>query len=95
MGNIAPSSVKMFNKQSLLRSPCVDVRYHSVSYEEEGGGTNNTARDQTVFAVRITETGDHEQLILNGERFRPAFAERDNKQTIIDLRGNSTNWFKN
>ncbi len=74
---------------------CVDVRYHSVSYKYEGGRTNNTARDQTVFAVRITETGDHEQLILNGERFRPAFAERDNKQTIIDLRGNSTNWFKN
>jgi hypothetical protein len=25
---------------------------------------------------------------------KPAFAERDKKQTMIDLRGISTNWFK-
>jgi hypothetical protein len=36
-----------------------------------------------------------EQLISKGERFKPAFAERDKKQTMIDLRGISTNWFKN
>jgi hypothetical protein len=44
----------------------------------------------------MTETGDdgHEQLILNGGRFNPAFFERDKKQTIIDLRGISTDWFK-
>ncbi len=61
----------------------------------ESGETNNTARDQTVFAVCITETVVMHNCSLNGERFRPAFAERDNKPTIIDLRGNSTNWFKN
>ncbi len=43
-----------------------------------------------------TETEDgHEQLISNGGRFKPAFAKRDKKQTMIDLRGISTNWFKN
>jgi hypothetical protein len=49
------------------------------------------------FPNQMTETGDdgHEQLILNGGRFNPAFFERDKKQTIIDLRGISTNWFKN
>ncbi len=34
-------------------------------------------------------------LISNAERFKPAFAERDKKQTMIDLRGFSTNWCKN
>jgi hypothetical protein len=33
-------------------------------------------------------------LISNGGRFKPAFAKRDKKQTMIDLRGISTNWFK-
>jgi hypothetical protein len=37
----------------------------------------------------------HEQLTSNGERFKPAFAERVKKQTMIDLGGISTNWFKN
>jgi hypothetical protein len=41
--------------------------------------------------------GGHEQpqLISNGGRFKPAFAEGDKKQTMIDLRGISTNWFNN
>jgi hypothetical protein len=39
--------------------------------------------------------GSHEQLISNGERLKPAFSERDKKQKMIDLRGISTNWFKN
>jgi hypothetical protein len=39
--------------------------------------------------------GGHEQLISNGERFKPAFAERNYKQTMIDLRGISTNRFNN
>ncbi len=26
--------------------------------------------------------------------FKPPFAERDNKQSMIDLRGISTNWFE-
>jgi hypothetical protein len=37
----------------------------------------------------------HEQLISNGGRFKAAFAERDKKQTRVDLRGISANWFKN
>ncbi len=36
--------------------------------------------------------GGHEQLISKSV---PAFAKRDKKQTMIDLRGISTNWFKN
>jgi hypothetical protein len=39
--------------------------------------------------------GGHKPLIANGERFKPAFIERDKKQTMIDLRGISSNWFKN
>ncbi len=35
------------------------------------------------------------QLISNGRRSKPAFAKRDKKQTMIDLRGISTNWLKN
>jgi hypothetical protein len=37
---------------------------------------------------------EQKQLISNGGRFKPAFAERDRKQTMIDLRGISSNWFK-
>jgi hypothetical protein len=42
-------------------------------------------------------TGDcgHEQLISSGGRFKLAFAARDKKQTMFDLRGISRNWFKN
>ncbi len=36
-----------------------------------------------------------EQLTSKGERFKPTFAERDKKQTWKDLRGISSNWFKN
>jgi hypothetical protein len=39
--------------------------------------------------------GGHEQLISSGGRFNRAFAKRDKKQTMTDLRGISTNWFKN
>jgi hypothetical protein len=50
-----------------------------------------------VFAqpVATTAAGGHEQLISNSVRFKPAFVKRDEKQTMIDLRGISTNWFKN
>jgi hypothetical protein len=44
---------------------------------------------------RRLRDGGHEQLISNDKRFKPAFAERDKKQTMIDLQGISTNWFKN
>jgi hypothetical protein len=37
----------------------------------------------------------HEKLISNVGRFKPAFAKRDKKQAMIDLRGILTNWFKN
>jgi hypothetical protein len=42
--------------------------------------------------IRVYRDGGHKQLISNGGRFKPVFAERDRKQTMIDLR---TNWFKN
>ncbi len=38
--------------------------------------------------------GRHEQLISNGERFKPAFSERDKNQILTDLRGISTNGLK-
>jgi hypothetical protein len=40
-----------------------------------------------------TRDGGHEQLISNGEQFKLAICERDKKQTMIGLRGISTNWF--
>jgi hypothetical protein len=40
--------------------------------------------------MRIRD-GGHEQLISNGGRFKPAFAEGNTKQTMIDLRGISSN----
>jgi hypothetical protein len=36
----------------------------------------------------------HKQRISNGGRFKPAFDEKDKTQTMIDIRGISTNWFK-
>jgi hypothetical protein len=48
-----------------------------------------------MLTVLSTTARGHEQLISNGERFKPAFAERDKKQTMINLRGIPTNWFKN
>jgi hypothetical protein len=38
--------------------------------------------------------GGHEQLISNGERFKPAFSERDKNQTMIDLRGSQQTGLK-
>jgi hypothetical protein len=48
-------------------------------------------RKQTMIDLR---DGGHEQLVSNSVGFKPAFAKRDEKQTIIDLRRISTNWFK-
>ncbi len=45
--------------------------------------------------VIFLRDGGHEQLISNRGRIKPAFAKRDKKQTMIDIRGISTNWFKN
>jgi hypothetical protein len=42
-----------------------------------------------------TTEGGHEQLISNAGRFKSAFAQRDKKQTMIDLQGISISWFKN
>jgi hypothetical protein len=43
----------------------------------------------------VDRDGSHEQPTSNIGRFKPAFDERDKKQILIDLRGISTNWFKN
>jgi hypothetical protein len=45
-------------------------------------------------ACSSSGNGGHEQLISNGEMFKPAFSERDKKQTMTDLRAISTKWFK-
>ncbi len=46
------------------------------------------------YIARLSQDVGHEQMISNGGKFKPAFAEKDKKQTMIDLRGISTNWFK-
>jgi hypothetical protein len=33
----------------------------------------------------LAPDGGYEQLILNDGRYKPAFAQRDNKQTMINL----------
>jgi hypothetical protein len=38
-----------------------------------------------MLTVLSTTARGHEQLISNGERVKPAFAERDKKQTMIDI----------
>ncbi len=48
-----------------------------------------------IYFSLICRDDDHEQLISNGERFKPAFAERYKKQPVIDLPGISTNRFNN
>jgi len=42
----------------------------------------------------MTGDGGHEQLISSGGRFKSAFAKRDKKQTMTDLRGISTTGLK-
>ncbi len=39
--------------------------------------------------------GGHKKRISNRVPFNPAFAKRYKKQTMIDIREISTNWFKN
>jgi len=63
--------------------------YSAVSKPNLGGPSNSL-----LVNLRLIREGGHEQLISNGERFKPAFAERDKKQAMIDLRGIPTNWFK-
>ena len=61
-----------------------------------GGGSPNSDEGHTLWYSLYVRTlcpqyllrrdGGHEQLISNGERFKPAFAEKDKKQTMINLR---------
>jgi hypothetical protein len=44
--------------------------------------------------MMLFRDGGNKQLISNGGRFKSAVAERDKKQTMIDLREISSNWFK-
>jgi hypothetical protein len=47
------------------------------------------------YDFRLTKDYGHEQLFSNGGRLKLAFIKRDRKQTMIDLRGISTDWFEN
>jgi hypothetical protein len=51
-------------------------------------------RTREGWARSQIRDGGHEQLISNSGRFKSAFVERYKKQTMIDIRGISTNWFK-
>jgi hypothetical protein len=48
----------------------------------------------TVLDLNIRD-GGHKQRISNGLMLKSAFSKRDKKQTMINLRRISTNWFKN
>jgi hypothetical protein len=53
-----------------------------------------TVAEKTIAAWELANrNGGHEKLISNGGRFKPALAERDKKQTMIDLREISANWY--
>jgi hypothetical protein len=47
----------------------------------------NSVTGLVLYKGLFAGDGGHEQLISNGAAFKPAFAERDNKQEMIDLRG--------
>jgi hypothetical protein len=68
-------------------------RHMNVEIGTEAGQFPEKNINGIFLAVRWD--GGHEQLISNGRRFKPAFAQRDKKQKMTDLRGISTNWFKN
>jgi hypothetical protein len=59
-------------------------------------GTNSGRYDSPIptrFLAPIDYIKIPAQLISNGERFELAFVETNKKQTMIDLRGISRNWF--
>ncbi len=53
----------------------------------------NTTAIHRLSALHFDFPG-HEPMNSNAGRFKPPFAVRDKKQTMIDPRGISTNWFK-
>jgi hypothetical protein len=56
------------------------VRAHPPTIQLGGGTLLLVDRQRWRF-----RDGGHEQLISDGGRFKPAFSERDKKQTMIDL----------
>jgi hypothetical protein len=70
---------------------------YGTEWRERGYGLRKSfpfSRAQMVSyldqAQSATGDGGREQLISNAGRFKPAFVERDKKQTMTDLRGIST-----
>jgi hypothetical protein len=49
---------------------------------------NNPSSIMYIVQYTLYRSGGHELLILNGGRFKPAFAEIDKKQTMKDLQRN-------
>ncbi len=80
---------------STFRTHTVPIFQEICNFEAES--LKNKAKDsERIGAVRhdsnsIRDCG-HEQLISKGGRFKTTFAERDKKQTMMNLRGISRNW---
>jgi hypothetical protein len=53
---------------------------YSLAYDTNLRGGGKTVCVVFKYLSRSYRDGGHEQLISNGERFKPAFAERDKKQ---------------
>ncbi len=69
---------------------------HSFRLKPNPGFLPNQTRNPSLTKLHegFWDSG-REQLISNGGRFKPAFAKRDKKHTMIDFRVIATNWFKN
>ncbi len=80
----------------------------TISYYEQKAEKNHTmvniqdlrapCKNQGTYKPdfwQVSRDGGHEQLISHSGRYdnEQAFAKRDEKQAMIDLRGISTNWF--
>jgi hypothetical protein len=60
---------------------CIDLFEDHSENSLKGGLSKDTTVNPPLFSLVNT--------------FKPALAKRDKKQTMIDLRGTSTNWFEN
>jgi hypothetical protein len=71
----------------------VDLKLPQIRKSMAGGLVRQTYAGVTF----IPQSGVYEFGYRNslGGRSKQAFAERDKKHTLINLRGISTNWFKN
>jgi hypothetical protein len=84
----------VFNATTLYSVGSVHPLHLLLSTSLSSSSFLSKQRRQENESQIFSEDSGQEQLISNvGRLNKPAFAERDKKQTMIDLRGISSNWF--